>query len=210
MTGIETTDGLTLEALWTDAAVPPVGVVVFCHPDPRRRGTMQAPLMRSVARSLGAAGLHVLRFNFRGVGGSEGSWGGGRGEIDDVDAAVAAASSAHPRIPLGIAGWSFGAVMALRWQARERSTSRYVGIAPAIGLPDMLAVPAGGDLTAADRLFVIGDRDQFTPAWALADYAASIGGRLEVMSGCDHFFYFRHDRLAAVVAAHLGGRASRP
>src|SRR3972149_2730825 len=131
---IQTEDGLSLEADWINASGKPVGVIVFCHPDPRQGGTMRAPLVRSVAGYLGRAGFHVLRFNFRGVGRSEGSWGGGDAEIHDVAAAMAAAATTHPDLPLGIAGWSFGAITALRWQAASASTDRYVGIAPALRL----------------------------------------------------------------------------
>lgn len=207
MTRIATSDGLTLEGVWTEASGEAVGVVVFCHPDPRQRGTMHAPLMRAVARSLGIAGLHVLRFNFRGVGGSEGARGDGSAEIEDVAAAVAAARSKYPDLAAGVAGWSFGAVTALRWQARDGSTMAYVGIAPAIGLPGYIGVPPADSLAPARRLFVIGDRDQYTSVDAVEEYAATIGADLRVMPGNDHFFFFRHDRVAAAVADHFGGRA---
>jgi len=206
MTRLATGDGLTLEGTWTEASGEALGVVVFCHPDPRARGTMRAPLMRAVARHLGAAGLHVLRFNFRGVGESTGSWGGGKAEIEDVAAAVAAAHAAHPHLDVSVAGWSFGAVVALLWQARDHSSLTYAGIAPAIGLPGELMVPPAEELAAARRFFVIGDRDQYTPVNALDRYAVTIDAEVRVMEGSDHFFYFRHDRLAEVVAAHLGGR----
>lgn len=206
MTQISTRDGLVLEGTWTEASEEPLGAVVFCHPDPRSRGTMDAPLMRAVARSLGEAGLHVLRFNFRGVGRSEGSWGGGREEIDDVAAAVDVASAAFPTLPLSLAGWSFGAVTALLWQARERSTLPYGGIAPAVAVAGYLGMPSPESLSSARRMFVIGDRDQFTSVETLEGYAATIDAEVRVMAGSDHFFYFRHDRLAAAIAPHLGGR----
>ena len=208
MSTIQTEDGLSLEADWINASGKPVGVIVFCHPDPRQGGTMRAPLVRSVAGYLGRDGFHVLRFNFRGVGRSEGSWGGGDAEIHDVAAAMAAAATTHPDLPLGIAGWSFGAITALRWQAASASTDRYVGIAPALRLGSgPRVVPAAGALTPADRLFVIGGKDQYTATRDLELYAGEIGARVAVLPGSDHFFYFRHDHLAQLAAGHFRGGA---
>jgi len=121
MTAIQTKDGFSLEARWDDAAVPASSIAVLCHPHPLEDGTMEAPLLRTVTTSLNAAGIHVLRFNFRGVGSSEGTWDQGIGEVHDVAAAVEAAQLAFPTMPLGIAGWSFGATTSLAWQLETGS-----------------------------------------------------------------------------------------
>lgn len=167
---------------------------------------MDAPLMRAVAGVMADSGLHVLRFNFRGVGRSEGSWGGGVSELDDVDAAVATARETHPTLPLGLAGWSFGAMMGLSWQARSGDDSRYAGIAPPLRLSEGPEIVPPERLAASDRLFILGDRDQFTSVEELSGYVRATGGRLEVLKGSDHFFYFREDRVGKLVAQHLGGR----
>jgi alpha/beta superfamily hydrolase len=205
MTRVPTADGLELEARWTPAAGNPRGVVVFCHPHPLSGGSMRSPLMQSVALYLGREGFHVLRFNFRGVGRSQGSWGGGQAEVADVAAAVAAAVEAHPELPLGIAGWSFGAVTSLRWQAESGSIDRYAGIAPVVerlpgGVPDPTA------LAPADRLFIIGGRDQYATVGEIERYADAIGAKVAILRGADHFFFFRHDRVAELMAGHLTGR----
>jgi len=163
---------------------------------------MRNPLMRGVTRGLARSGFHVLRFNFRGVGHSDGAWGGGDPEIDDAAAAVIDAASTYPDLPMAVVGWSFGAVTALRWQARDGSSVQYAGIAPVIG-PVSKVLPPVAALAPANRLFVIGDRDQFTPVRAVAEYGKAIGARVEIIHGSDHFFYFRHDRLASLVAAHF-------
>lgn len=203
LTEITNADGLALEALWSD---PPDGgdaAAVFCHPHPLDGGTMRAPLMEEVADHLKGAGIHVLRFNFRGVGESEGSWSKGVGEVDDVDAAVAAAVSTHPDLPLGVVGWSFGATTSLRWQAEKGSTLPWVGIAPGIRSYRGAAVPDTTRLDPAPRLIIVGDRDQFADPADMQRFADGMDARLEVLRGSDHFFYFRYDRVAALVVTHL-------
>lgn len=190
---ILTTDGIMLEARW-DEPDEPRAAVVFCHPHPQYGGTMHAPLMYRITRSLVERGLSVLRFNFRGVGGSGGTWGGGTSEIRDVGAAIADARTSRPDLPLGIAGWSFGAFTSLRWQAEHKDRSPYVGIALPVGmfpLPDRLA--------SARRTLVIGDRDQFATVDDTRRYANTIGASVEVLPGSDHFFTFRHERLADII-----------
>lgn len=193
---------VSLEAMW-DLPDDPHFAAVLCHPHPLQRGTMRAPLMQAVARELCMRGFAVLRFNFRGVGASTGSHDFGIGELDDVAAAVDAASAAHPDLPLGVAGWSFGAATALRFQASSGSHHPYVGIAPPVDSERSPALPTRRDLQPAHRTFVVGDRDQFVTVDELAEYARQIEARLEVLDGSDHFFYFREDRVGAAVADGL-------
>ena len=201
---ITTPDGLALEALW-EIPAEAASIVVFCHPHPQHGGTMNAPLMRAVARYLWRQGLAVLRFNFRGVGDSEGRWGGGLTEITDVEAAVAAAKERFPGSEMDLAGWSFGAATALRWQAAADSTVNYVGIAPPVQSDLTPLLPPPSDLVPAQRSFILGDRDQFVTIDELQAYADSIGAGLEVMKGSDHFFYFRDQRVGELVAKGLRG-----
>jgi alpha/beta superfamily hydrolase len=207
---LTTRRGLDLEAAWDLPDRAPAVVVVLCHPHPLMGGSMDAPLMRGVSRILVAAGIGVLRFNFRGVGRSEGGWSGGTGEIEDVATAVAAAEAAHPSAARGLAGWSFGAHTALRWQTRAGDGRAYAGIAPPVSLPGAGDLPAPAALPPADRLFVIGDRDQFTPAADLQSYAERAGARCEVIAGADHLFAFQERRVGDLLAAHFsaspGGR----
>jgi alpha/beta superfamily hydrolase len=195
--------GIALQARW-DAPPDPGGpVVVLCHPHPLYGGTMDVPLLRTVAARLARSGCPVLRFNFRGVGASGGSWSGGEAEADDVGAAAAAAATAFPHLPLALAGWSFGAVMALRWQARTGGTGPFAGIAPPVGSGLAPPLPAPGGLPPARRLFLIGDRDQFTAVEQLSAYAAAAGASLLVLPGSDHFFYGREARVADALTAHF-------
>jgi hypothetical protein len=193
---------IELEARW-DLPATPLQVAVLCHPHPLQRGSMNAPLMHALAEALVARDFAVFRFNFRGVGRSTGTHDFGDGERDDVAAAIDAASEAYPNLPIGVAGWSFGAVTSLHWQARDGSRLPWVGIAPPVNNVRSLPLPPTSELADAPRVLIIGDRDQFTTVDDTQEYAASIGADLSVLKGSDHFFNFREDRVAALVAAGL-------
>jgi len=199
---IHVSTAVRLEGRW-DVAEAAERVVVFCHPHPLQRGTMNAPLMIAVTRALVERGFAVLRFNYRGVGASTGAWDDGRGEVDDVAAAAALAAATYPDLPQRVAGWSFGAVMSLRWQARDGSTLPWAGIAPPVGSDRTPPMPEPPELTPAPRMIIVGDRDQFTTVAAVEAYAASIGASVEVLQGSDHFFYFREARVGDHVAEAL-------
>lgn len=202
-TFVTTGDGLRLEAAW-DVPDDTRLVAVLCHPHPLHGGSMAAPLIRAVARVLVRSGVAVLRFNFRGVGGSEGSWGGGRDEIADVAAAVETARRDFLDVPLGISGWSFGAVAALRWSALTGTGLPYVGIAPPVRSDLSPGLPGPGELVAGPRRFVVGNRDQFVTVEELTAYADSIAADVAVIPGSDHFFHFRDQRVGHLVAEGLG------
>jgi alpha/beta superfamily hydrolase len=201
---VVTSDGLTLETRWDFPVGPPLMTAVVCHPHPLLGGTMDVPLLRTVAAAIASAGGVVLRFNFRGTGASQGSWGGGTAEVMDVAAAVATVAVAFPGALPALVGWSFGAVTALRWQAEASGTRPYVGIAPAADQPLAEVLPEASSLAPAARLFLLGDRDQYTAVGDLEAYATAAGARLEVLHGTDHFFFTRERRVADEVVGHLG------
>lgn len=194
--------GLNLQARW-DLPDEAHQAVVLCHPHPLQRGTMNAPLMVQVAEHLTHAGFAVLRFNFRGVGESEGEHDYGDAEMDDVAAAVDAAAERFGDLPLGIAGWSFGAITSLRWQARDGDGRNWVGIATPIGSARSKEPPDPASLPPATRTMILGDRDQFASVEESQAFADSIAADLQVMKGSDHFFYFREEKVASLVAAGL-------
>jgi alpha/beta superfamily hydrolase len=204
---IAAADGVTLESQWDLPESLPERATVLCHPHPLHGGTMNAPLIRAVAASLVDDGQAVLRFNFRGVGASAGGWGGGIDEMHDVAGAVDAAIREFAGLPIGLAGWSFGAMTSLRWQAVAGSDLPWAGIAPPISLTAGGDLPDPEGLGSARRLFLIGDRDQFTAADELRRYADRAGADFVLLPGSDHFFYFRERRVGDLVAAHLAGRS---
>ncbi len=191
---LETSDGERLEARW-DHAADPIGATVFCHPHPLDRGSMNAPLMIGVSLRLVELGFSVLRFNFRGTGSSTGSHDYGTAEVLDVAAAVASVRATG--LPLSLAGWSFGAGVALHWLAGDANPPSYSGIAPPPeNLPDTL--PPG------PKRLIVGTREQVIDAQALLAYA----GRLSidvVLTPGDHFFHGRGRKIGDLVAQGLAG-----
>ena len=198
-----TDDGNTLEAIM-DEPDEPVGTVVLCHPHSLHGGTMHAPLLIAIGEQALGAGYRVVRFNFRGVGGSTGEFGSGIGELEDISSAMAYASGFDEPIR-GLCGWSFGAAIALRWQAHTASNVPYVGIAPPVASPLAPSLPGSRDLAGAPRRFIIGARDQYIEPPTLAAYAESIGAEFLEYKATDHFFVFRYERLAVDAVGGFGG-----
>jgi len=178
------------------------GGIVLCHPHPQHGGTMRAPILGAITKRALEAGFDVLRFNFRGIGESTGTYGGGIAEIADVQAAVQWMQASDTPV-VGIAGWSFGAATALRWEAVARSRLTYVGIAPPVSSPLTPPLPGPEELAPAKRTFIVGNRDQFVDADALATYADTIGAGIIRYDTADHFFVFRHERLADDLVAAI-------
>ncbi len=203
VTTIRVSSSVDLEARWDLPDQIDRGVVL-CHPHPLHRGTMTVPLLEAITTDLLTRSVAVLRFNFRGVGRSTGAHDGGIAEIDDVAAAVDHAHERFPDLDFGVAGWSFGAGTALRWHARDRSDHHYVGIAPGVGPNASQRLPDPSSLHAVPRTFIVGDRDQLVPSDLVIAYADQAGATVHVLKGSDHFFYFREQKVACLLAAGLG------
>ena len=199
---IETDDGVVLEAL-IEPATDAAASVVICHPHPLHGGTMHAPLLTAIADEATGRGFSVLRFNFRGIGESTGTYGDGTDEIRDVTAAVEWLGRNHGPV-VGITGWSFGAAVALRWQAVLGSSLTYVGVAPPVDSPLTPALPDPSELQPARRTLIVGDRDQFVDSRELEAYGDRIDAQTIRYETADHFFVLRHDRLARDVVDALG------
>lgn len=159
------------------------GVVVVCHPNPVQGGTLDNKVVQTIARAFVQMGYRAVRFNFRGVGQSQGGWDEGRGEVDDALAVVNALRD--PRVPLALAGFSFGAYVAsqaaLRLTGAERA-ERLLLVAPATSRFDTAAVPA-------DTLVIHGEVDDVVPLAAVLDWARPQALPLIVVPGVGHFFH---------------------
>ena len=199
---IESTDGVRLEAQ-IDWPADPQLLFVFCHPHPQHGGTMRAPLIEKMVPVLLGSGVAVLRFNFRGVGDSTGEWERGVGEIDDVGAAVNTARGLGSGLKVSLGGWSFGAATSLVWQTKFHEPMPWVGIAPPVSSTRTPDLPEPDAVPPARRLFILGDRDQFVTVDDLTGYAESIDAEIQVLSGSDHFFYFREETVAEQMANFL-------
>ncbi len=203
MSTIRVTASVELEARW-DVPEQAERGVILCHPHPLHRGTLSVPLFEAITADLLTRSVAVLRFNFRGVGRSTGDHDHGIAEIDDVAAAVDHAHEQYPELEFGVAGWSFGATTALRWHARDRSEHNYVGIAPGMGRNGSQRLPAAGSLHRVPRTFIVGDRDQLVPHEEVVAYGETSGATVHILKGSDHFFYFREQKVACLLAAGLG------
>jgi hypothetical protein len=188
-----------LEATLRIPDAEPTAIVVIAHPLPTHGGTMRNPLVAAIARASAERGWYALRFNFRGVGSSTGEWTGGRSEADDVGAAVEHARAMAPGLPLGLVGYSFGAVMVLEYLARGGLSDALALVG--IGLRDLKGearplpdIPPGTFIVAAAN-------DQFGTADELR--AALPRARITVVPDVDHFFVGKRDVVGALVADEL-------
>ena len=204
------TDGLELEAA-LDRPDDVRAVLVFCHPHPKMGGTMNAPLLLAVRDELVEAGWGVLRFNFRGIGTSEGETSTGIAEVADASGAVAEARRRFPQKPVAIAGWSFGGAVALRTASEHSDLVACVTIAPAIvEKPDITAgAPSPDDYAFRGPTLVIWgvNDDQVSPA-DCRRWSEQTGAESEEMKGANHFFWAKYDQLAARIRSFLEGALS--
>ena len=190
-------DGLSLEA---ELAIPAQAnaAVVLCHPHPQQGGTMTSLVTSELFRLLPESGLAVLRFNFRGVGKSEGSHEFGVGEATDIVAAIDAITVECPSLPVFVSGWSFGADTSL--SIVDPRIAAWVACAPPLRiLPlDELTAEAGND--PRPKLLIIPEHDQFrNPASAIEATAAWANTTVVTVAGADHFFVGRTNKVAKLV-----------
>ncbi len=180
-----------LEALlWTSPLPEPPLAAVVCHPHPLYGGTMHNKVVFQVARTLHRLGAPVLRFNFRGAGASAGRHDHGRGETDDVRAALDFLVVQFPGRPLLLAGFSFGAWVGLQVGCADARVAELVGL----GLPANEADLSFLQACAKPKLFIQGDRDQYGARLKVEALVAAIAEahpqeiRLVFIADADHFF----------------------
>ncbi|MEP6623220.1 MAG: alpha/beta fold hydrolase [Acidimicrobiia bacterium] len=195
-----TADGLTLEAE-VARSNHEIARVVLCHPHPLQGGTMRSLVISELFRVLPEAGFTCLRFNFRGVGGSDGTHAAGVGERSDALAAVRWLTADVP-IPCFVVGWSFGGDVAL--SVHDSAIAGWIGIAPplrfAADLDEFVADPR-------PKLLILAEHDEVrAPADVLADAESWAALTVEVVPGASHFFIGRTDRLATLARSWLTAR----
>ena len=170
----------------TDVAAQPV-LAIVCHPLPTEGGTMHNKVVTMAARALRECGVATLRFNFRGVGQSEGEFDDGRGELDDLRMVAAWARAQHPDKALWLAGFSFGAWVSLR-AAAELRASALLSIAPPVGRSWDF-----GDVAVPDIpwLVIQGEADEIVDAQAVYAWLADQPRppQLVKMPDTSHFFH---------------------
>jgi alpha/beta superfamily hydrolase len=194
---LKTSDGLALEG---ELAVPdePVASAVLAHPHPQYGGSMRSIVISALFSALPEHGVAALRFNFRGVEGSEGAFDDGRGEQRDV---VAALDVLHPiteGLPLVLAGWSFGADTSL--DVADERTDGWFAVAPPLRKK--------GDYAAATdprpKFVAVPEHDQFrSPDAARPVLSAWENTTMEVVKGADHFLVGRTDKAVELFLTFL-------
>ncbi len=165
----------------------PSEAALVCHPHPAYGGTMHNKVVHRMARALRRSGSAVLRFNFRGVNLSEGAFNGGLGELEDARAALRWLRSNHPGLPYAVAGFSFGAGIALKLGCEAGAPSRLI----AAGLPTAF-LPGAAFLSgcAAPKYFIQSTRDEYGPRAALEGFIEHVAPprELHFVEARDHFF----------------------
>ncbi|MEM9200039.1 MAG: alpha/beta hydrolase [Actinomycetota bacterium] len=179
----ETIDGVSLEGDVVSRA-DPTGAAVVCHPHPLYGGSRHDSVVAAISRALVEAGYRALRFDFRGTGGSAGEHGGGEPEQLDLVAAIDAV--AVPGQPLVVAGYSFGADVAL--SVDDPRVERWVTVAPVLSVFGSFAAASDGrskTLIAAtgDQFRTARDVERATDGWIATDIVA--------IGAADHFFQGR-------------------
>ena len=174
--------------------------VVVCHPHPRMGGDMYNSVVMGICHALTRVGIASLRFNFRGVGRSQGTYDEGRGETEDALAALGllASSESIEEGSVGIAGYSFGAGVALKAALRDDRARAVSVVARARVDPE----DDVGKRPSLPILFVVGDLDRLMPPEQFRELSGKLATppEMHVVPGADHFFVGLEMEVGAVVA----------
>jgi alpha/beta superfamily hydrolase len=182
--------------------------VVFAHPHPQFGGTMHTKAVYQGAKGLSRIGCAVLRFNFRGVGGSAGAFDQGEGEMADFRAALDYLAVRYPGVPLWAAGFSFGSWIALETGAGDDRVTALIGIAPPVATS-----VSGMDYTFPNTLesvkpkfFVQGESDEVCPLEAMWAFYGRLHEpkELVVIDGADHLFEGKTQEVGEALEDLLG------
>ncbi len=174
----------------------PAAVAVICHPHPLHGGSLNNKVVHQLAKTFTDLGAVSTRFNFRGVGDSEGEYDEGRGELQDLLAVVAWAQAHWPGLPLWLGGFSFGGFVALQG-AQQLAPQRLVTVAPAVNYFSGNAL----DLPGVPWLLIQGDADDVVPAALVTGWAAGLNfqPQLVLLEGAGHFFHGRLNELKETI-----------
>jgi alpha/beta superfamily hydrolase len=185
---LHTSDGLALEA---ELVIPdePIGAAVLTHPHPRHGGNMRSMVPGELIHELPARNIATLRFNFRGMGNSQGSFDDGDGERRDVIAAVDTLHELVEGLPLIVCGSSFGADTAL--SVDDDRITAWCGLAPPLREEKLSLMKT----VAADerpKRLIIAERDQYRVPENVQEVIASWQNTsMDIVPGADHFFVGR-------------------
>jgi uncharacterized protein len=186
----------------------PTAAVVFAHPHPQFGGTMHTKAVYQGAKGLTRIGCAVLRFNFRGVGRSTGTFGNGEGEREDFRAALDYMSARYPGTRLWAAGFSFGAWVALEVGAADERVSALIAVAPPV------ATSVSGQAYTFERtlastkpkFFIQGEADEVCPLEGMWAFYARLEEpkELVVIDAADHLFEGKAQEVGEALEDLLG------
>ncbi|MFK8052265.1 MAG: alpha/beta hydrolase [Woeseiaceae bacterium] len=194
-----------LEAIWDHPAEDTADgqtVAIVCHPHPAHGGAMTNKVAHTLARAMTLSGWQAIRFNFRGVGESDGHYDEGRGELLDALAVVQWAEAQFPGAKLVLAGFSFGAAIALQ-ASHQVNAERLVLIAPPVG---RILDPSWKIPEMVDALIVQGGQDEIVDAEQVVDWANGQPEGLDfiMMEEAGHFFHGALVALRQLVVDEMG------
>jgi len=194
--------GLFLEGI---LAIPegagPFPAVIVCHPHPLYGGSMDNNVVYSLSETLTQASLVSFKFNFRGVGGSQGEFGQGIGEREDVEAAISFTSTVKEvdSKRIGLAGYSAGAGFALPVGFNDDRITALAAVSPPLPMFDFDFLKS----CPKPKLLILGSRDNLIPTDQFLEFCQNLPEpkECESIEGADHFWWGYESRLAAKVAA---------
>lgn len=188
-------------------ACPPEGetrgvVAIICHPHPLYGGSFQNKVVHYLSRTCNELGVPSLRFNFRGVGNSDGVYDHGMGETDDLLAVIDWVNTRRPGFGIWLAGFSFGAFVAYRAANRRPQVQRLITVAPPVNLFNFGGIEPPG----CPWLVIQGRQDEIVPCAEVERWVRSQAQspQLVCLSAADHFFHGQLNILRSELAAVLG------
>ncbi len=193
-----------LEALLREPhGIPLRGASVLCHPHPVYGGTMDNRVVFRAGKAIVEAGLAALRFNFRGVGASTGSFDEGNGEKEDVAAVIDWLERKYPETPLTLLGFSFGAWVGLQVGCADPRIQALAGLGLPLNFYDFDFLVEN----PKPALFIVGTNDEFCPVDRMERFARRLPptSRVHLVEGADHFFAHDLDRVQSLITDFFRG-----
>jgi len=189
-----------LEAVTTYPETPPTGVAIICHPLPLYQGTMHNKVVTTLSKAFSDLGLATVRFNFRGIGQSEGAYDDSKGEVDDLLAIIDWVKSALPDQPIWLAGFSFGAFIAAKAANGRDDIVQLLSIAPAVHHQDYQRL---SDIRCP-WLVIQGESDEVVPVDEVKAFAADPPSPLALilLPEVSHFFHGHLIELRELLLKH--------
>ncbi len=185
-----------------DPALPPRAAVVLAHPHPLYGGSMHTKVLFQVAKAFCRLNCAVLRFNFRGVGTSEGTFANGLGEVEDYWAALEFMAQRYPGVQMWAGGVSFGSWVGTTAGANDDRVTRLVAIAPPVTMYDFSSVAR----STKPKFFINGEHDEICPLRALREFYAHAEEPkdLVVVEAANHLFDGHVNEVTAAVEDLMG------